>query len=249
MQILGIDVGGSGIKGAIVDVTNGTLLTERHRIPTPESRSPKDVMDTITALVAHFDYTGKGPVGIGLPLVVVDGVPKSPFSAHAVKGWIDYRLGDQLHERLGVPVTLVNDADAAGLAEIHFGAGRGQTGICLVITLGTGVGSGLFYNGQLIPNSEMGKLYLRKDRRVAEARVSTYYREQNELSWEAYAPNLNEYLQHIERLFNPQLLVIGGGASKRFEQYSPFLDTKTPVVPAQLLNHAGIIGAAMAAAA
>lgn len=247
-QILGIDVGGSGIKGAMVDVDTGTLLTERYRIATPETRTPKAVIKTISHIVDHFNYSNKGTIGIGFPFVVVDGKPKSPFSALAIDGWIDYPLAQTLHEQFNVPVTLINDADAAGLAEMHFGAGKGKNGTCLVITLGTGVGSGLFYNGQLVPNCELGKLYLCKDKKVAEARVSARFREQEALSWEQYAPNLNEYLQHIERLFNPELIIIGGGMSKKFEQYRHFLETDTIVMPAQLLNHAGIIGAAMAAA-
>lgn len=245
MELLGIDVGGTGIKGALVDVESGELTTERFRLPTPENRLPSEVLPVIVEVARNFDY--QGPIGVGLPQTVINGVPKTGFAAYEIEEWIGAPIGQQLSAMTGQPVTLINDADAAGLAEIKFGAGRGQMGTVLVITLGTGLGSGLFVDGKLVPNTELGKLYLKNRNEVAEYYAAGSARERLNLKWKEWAVHLDEYLHYVDWLFSPQLVIVGGGVSKKHEKFLPYLTTNLRVVPAQLRNHAGIIGAAMAA--
>ena len=247
MERLGIDVGGSGIKGALVDTEGGKFITERKRIPTPASRRPQEVLDVICQVVDHFEGYD-GPVGVGFPAVIVDGVPRTPFTAHHVEGWVGLPVAERLGQRLGRPVTMLNDADAAGLAEIRFGRGRDKRGVVIVLTLGTGIGGALFIDGRLVPNVEFGQLYLRNQEERAERYAAADVRKQEGLKWEAYARRLDRYLRHVDYIFSPRLIVIGGGVSKKHEKFLPHLAVEAPIVPAALRNRAGIIGAATAAA-
>ncbi|MBF8187443.1 ROK family protein [Nonomuraea sp. K274] len=237
MNVLGIDIGGSGIKGAPVDTSSGELLDDRLRVPTPHPSKPHEVVNVVAAVVKHFDWNG--PVGVTFPGVVVDGVVRSAANVH--HSWVGVDAA-----ALFGGAAVLNDADAAGLAELTFGRGVGQRGTVLVLTFGTGIGSALFTDGVLVRNTELGHLRLRgKD---AEYRASARVREERDLSWEAWAERVEEYLRHVEMLFSPSLIVIGGGVSKKAGKFLPYVHVDTPVVPAALQNEAGIIGAALAAA-
>ncbi|MEO3813705.1 polyphosphate--glucose phosphotransferase [Sphaerisporangium sp. B11E5] len=243
MNVLGIDIGGSGIKGAPVDVTTGTVIGERWRIPTPSPSEPAKVAAVVHEIVDHFSW--QGPVGITFPGVVADGVTRT--AANVDKAWIGLDARKLFAEATGREVTVLNDADAAGLAEARFGAGRGRRGLVLMLTFGTGIGSALIMDGLLIPNTEFGHLEL--DGHEAEHRASDHAREKHDLSWDKWAERVQAYLEHVRMLLSPQLIVIGGGVSKRADKFLPHIDLgDTPVVPAELLNNAGIIGAALAAA-
>ncbi|MER5426431.1 polyphosphate--glucose phosphotransferase [Streptosporangium roseum] len=242
MEALGIDIGGSGIKGAPVDVVKGELTRERLRIPTPVPATPKAVAAVVAQIVEHFAWNG--PVGVTFPGVVTDGITRSAANVDAA--WIGEDARALFAKATGLPVVVLNDADAAGTAEMAIGAGRGKTGVVLVLTFGTGIGSALFVDGRLVPNTELGHLEIRgKD---AEKRASDHAREDHELSWEKWAGRVEEYLQHVEALFSPSLIIIGGGVSKKSEKFLPKVRVQTTVVPATLQNEAGIVGAAMAAA-
>ncbi|MBL8164423.1 MAG: ROK family protein [Anaerolineae bacterium] len=241
MQILGIDIGGSGIKGAPVDTITGTMLTERHRIPTPQPSKPSDVADVVAEITRHFNWTG--PVGCTFPAIVKEGVVHS--AANVDKEWIGTNSQALFQERADCPFVVVNDADAAGIAEMEFGAGVGHTGVVIMLTFGTGIGSALFVNRILVPNTELGHLEIRgKD---AEHRASDRIRQERDLSWEKWAEKVNEYLHYVEFLFSPDLFIIGGGVSKKHDRFLPLLDIRTPAIPAQMLNDAGIVGAAISA--
>lgn len=242
-QILGIDVGASGIKGAIVDLTNGKLQGERFRVPTPQPSTPKAMAGAFAEIVEYFHY--KGPVGCGFPSIVKQGVSRS--AANIDKSWIGTNIEQVFGEASGCPVFATNDADAAGVAEMRFGVGQGENGLVLLITIGTGLGSALFHKGQLVPNTEFGHL-LWKHGRIAEAWCSSGARERLKISRREWADRFNEYLNHLELLFSPDLFILGGGESKFFEQYKHQLQTSARVAPAKLLNNAGIIGAAAYAA-
>ncbi len=245
MTILGIDVGGTGIKGALVDVESGNLISDRFRLATPPSRVPEDVLPTIKQIVDHFDY--KGAIGVGFPAVVVDGRLRTPFTAHEVGGgWVGYPVADELSKMTGCPITLINDADAAGIAEKSFGVARDKSGTTILLTLGTGIGSAVFHNDHLIPNTELGKIYLQDRPQVIEQYISSSARERRGLDWKSWAAELDEYLTYLEWLFTPNCFIIGGGISKLYKKYVPHLKIETPVIPASLRNKAGIIGAAMA---
>lgn len=240
MKAFGIDIGGSGIKGATVDLARGVLTTERHRIPTPKPSTPEAVAEVIRMLVSHFAW--KGPIGCTFPGVVQHGVVGS--AANVDKSWVGVDGATLFQRATRCPVTLLNDADAAGLAEMAYGAAKGEKGTVLVLTFGTGIGSALFSEGRLVPNTEFGHLELRgKD---AEKRASDKVREDGRLSWEDWATRVDEYLHHLELLFSPDLFVIGGGASNKAERFLPLLTVKARVVPAALRNQAGIVGAALA---
>jgi polyphosphate glucokinase len=242
MRMLGIDIGGTGIKGAVVDVTKGELVTERHRLLTPQPSKPKAVASVVAEIVQHFQW--QGPVGCAFPAVVRQGVVCT--AANVDKEWIGVDGQKALQDTLGLPVLLLNDADAAGIAEMRFGAGRTEPGLVLMITLGTGVGSALFWHGQLIPNSELGHLEIRgKD---SELRVSDHARQAKGLSWKKWAKRLDEYFDTLEALLSPDLFIVGGGVSKEHERFLPRLTTRVRAVPAQFFNEAGIVGAALAAA-
>lgn len=243
MEILGIDVGGSGIKGALVDTESGELVTERIRIKTPRPSKPKAVIGTILELVRRFEY--QGPLGVGFPAVILDGIVMS--AANVDYRWINYPGIEGISKAVGYPIALVNDADAAGIAEMTFGAGRARMGMVMVLTLGTGIGSALFVDGKLVPNTELGHLYLRKQKVDAEDYASDRIRMQKKLTWKAWAGRLDVYLHHIEGLFSPNLIILGGGVSKKHNKFIPRLTVRAEVVPAELLNEAGIVGAAMAA--
>lgn len=246
MEILGIDIGGSGIKGALVDVEKGELTTERFRLDTPKTRTPEDVLPIVTDVINYFNY--QGPIGVGFPAVVVDGKPVTPFTAHHIQEWVGYSVDKALEKLVvGCEVTVINDADAAGLAEMTHGAGVGQKGVTLLLTLGTGIGSGLFINGKLVPNTEFGKIYLKGREKVSEQYFSDEARKRRGLNRAEWGEQLNDYLLYLEWLFTPQLFIIGGGASKKFDKFGDPFTTNAPVVPAQMRNEAGIIGAAMAA--
>jgi len=244
---LGVDVGGSGIKAAAVDLDTGELIGLRHRVPTPQPSTPAAVCASIARMIRKIAkevvLPDDAPVGVGFPAVVIDGVTKS--AANVDPGWVDFDADAALERILGRPVHLVNDADAAGVAEMRFGAGQGERGTVFLITLGTGTGSALFYNGMLVPNLELGHMEIRG--RDAERRSAAAARVRRGLSWKAWAQDLDEHLLAIERLFSPRLFIIGGGVSKRADQFVPRLTVRARVVPAQLRNDAGIVGAAMAA--
>ena len=245
MKVLGVDIGGSGIKGALVDVEKGEMVSERFRIDTPSSRMPEDVLPVVRDVVAHFDYDG--PIGVGFPAVVVDGRPLTPFTAHEIEEWVGYGVSAEIARLTGCPTTLINDADAAGIAENAFGAGRDASGTVILLTLGTGIGSAVFVDNKLVPNTEFGKIYLQDRKKVSEQYISAAARERREMGWDEWAEEFDEYLRYLEWLFTPSLFILGGGVSKKHDKYVPLLTTRAPVVPAELRNHAGIIGAAMAA--
>lgn len=243
MILLGIDVGGSGIKGAPVDVDSGTLAKERHRIPTPQPATPEAMVPVVADVARYFEW--QGPIGCTFPAVVKQGVVSSAANVHT--SWIGTNGRERIAQATGCPTLLLNDADAAGIAEMQFGAGHGEQGVVLLITLGTGIGSALFVDGLLVPNTELGHLEMRgKD---AEDRAADRIREEKDLSWKKWARRLDEYLAHLERLFSPDLFIIGGGVSKESGQFLPLLHTSARIVPAQLRNEAGIVGAALAAKA
>ncbi|AWS45534.1 polyphosphate--glucose phosphotransferase [Streptosporangium sp. 'caverna'] len=242
MEVLGIDIGGSGIKGAPVDVTKAELTQERLRIPTPVPSTPEAVAEVVGQIAKHFAW--KGPVGVTYPGVVVDGVTRS--AANVDKEWIGTDARGLFARATGLSVTVLNDADAAGLAEVAAGAARGKSGVVIMLTFGTGIGSALLIDGQLVPNTELGHLEIRG--KEAEKRASDHAREAHDLSWDEWAEKVEEYMKHLEALFSPSLFVIGGGVSKKSEKFLPKLKLDTPVVVATLQNEAGIVGAAMAAA-
>ena len=241
MAILGIDIGGSGVKGAPVDTARGELLAERYRVPTPQPSDVGSVVEAVAEVAAQFD--GYDRVGITFPGVVVDGVTRT--AANVDKSWLDAPAAKLFSERLGMPVSVLNDADAAGVAEVAFGAGHDQRGLTMMLTFGTGIGSALFLDGTLIPNTEFGHLEL--DGKDAELRASDRAREQEDLSWEKWAGRVQDYLRHVEMLLSPRLFIVGGGVSKKHDRWLPLLEIRTPIVPATLLNNAGIIGAAVTA--
>ena len=241
MQVLGIDIGGSGIKAAPVDTTKGTLLTERVKVETPQPAVPDAVAAIVAQHVKNFDWAG--PVGIAFPGVVVDGVTMT--AANLDPAWVGLDTRALFSKAAGVPVSLVNDADAAGLAEMKFGAGAGHQGTVLMLTFGTGIGSALFRDGILIPNTELGHIEIRG--RDAEKRASERAKELHDLSWGKWAGRVDEYMDHLEALVAPDLFIVGGGISRKADKFLPLLTLRARVVAAALHNDAGIVGAAMAA--
>jgi polyphosphate glucokinase len=240
--VMGVDIGGTGIKGAPVDIEKGVLVGERFRILTPQPATPKAVAEVVGEVVEHFGW--KGPVGATFPAVVKDGFTLS--AANVDKEWIGANADDLFTQRLGLPVTVLNDADAAGLAEMAFGAGKGRNGVVIMVTLGTGIGSGMFLDGKLVPNSELGHIEINgKD---AEKRAADSVRVRKELSWKEFAKRVEEYIRKLDALLWPDLVIIGGGASKKGDKFLPLIDVRPEVVAATLQNEAGIVGAALAAA-
>ncbi len=247
MQVLGIDVGGSGIKGALVDVVTGELIGQHIRLLTPGSFEVEAVTETIARLIGRFDH--EGPVGVGFPCAVADGLVLTPPTAHHVPGWVGQSVNDLFSEATGCDVTVLNDADAAGLAEMRFGAGKGVRGVVITVTLGTGVGGGLFMDGKLVPNLEIGKVFLAGHDEVVEQYVASRIKKEQGLKWHEYGERLNEFCLHVEHVFSPQMIIIGGGVSDKHEKFLPDYPLKrTAVVPARLRNKAGICGAAVWAA-
>ncbi|AOT60827.1 MULTISPECIES: polyphosphate--glucose phosphotransferase [Streptomyces] len=244
MNVFGVDIGGSGIKGAPVDLERGDLAEPRHKVLTPQPATPSDVAGCVAQVVEHFGWSG--PVGVTFPGVVTGSTVRT--AANVDKGWIDVDAAALLGERLGgLPVTVLNDADAAGVAEMTYGAGRGRTGTVIMLTFGTGIGSALFVDGRLVPNTELGHLEL--NGREAEKHASTRAKEDKDLSWEEWAHRVRKYLAHVEMLFSPELFIVGGGVSRKAEKFLPLINNvRAEIVPARLQNNAGIVGAAMAAA-
>ncbi len=242
METLGIDFGGSGIKGAIVDTESGKLLSERHRIVTPQPANPQAVAETVSLLVKHFNFSG--PVGVGFPALINNGVAKS--ASNIDQSWIDKNAEELFSEVTGLPVFVVNDADAAGIAELRFGAGNGAPGVVLLLTIGTGIGSALLNDGVLLPSTEFGHIEFKGD--IAERYCSDAARERNHMSWEKWGKRFNKYLMYMEKLFSPEMFIIGGGVSKKMELFENQITVKAKVIPATLRNQAGIIGAACFAA-
>ena len=236
----GIDFGGSGIKGAPVDLEKGDFAEERVRIDTPQPAAPDAVAKVFSELLGRFDDSD-GPVGVTVPGVVKRGVVHS--AANIDKHWIGEDADKLFTEATGRDVHVVNDADAAGLAEVRFGAAKGRRWLVIVTTLGTGIGSALVYDGVLVPNSELGHLEI--DGHDAEKRAASSAKEREDLSWEKWAERLTTYYRKLEDLFSPELFVVGGGVSKKADKFLPLVDIDTEIIPATLLNAAGIVGAAL----
>lgn len=236
----GIDIGGSGIKGAVVDLDTGEFATERVRIPTPQPSTPEAVADTCKELIDQFDLPKDMPIGITFPAPVSHNVVL--FIANLDKSWTGVNVADLMESKLGRKVYAVNDADAAGFAEVMYGAAKGVDGLVIVTTLGTGIGSAIIYNGVLQPNTELG--HLEMDGKDAEKHASSGVKEKKGWTFKKWAKKLQKFYAYVEMLFTPDLFVVGGGVSKKHDKFLPLLDLKTPIVPAQLLNTAGIVGAA-----
>jgi polyphosphate glucokinase len=241
MEILGIDVGGTGVKGAVVDTKKGAMTTDRFRLLTPKPARPEPLVETAAKVVEHFKW--KGPVGFGFPTAVVKG--KVRTASNISKKWLGLNVVQLMREATGCPVTVLNDADAAGLAEMRFGAGKNRSGLVIIVTLGTGIGSALFMDGRLVPNTELGHIEI--NGREAEKWASEIVREKKKLSWRKWARRVDTYLHRMQAYLWPELFIIGGGVSKKHEKFLPLFTVDCEVVPAQLRNEAGIIGAAMAA--
>ncbi len=242
MEVLGIDIGGSGIKGALVNSLTGEMLTKRYRIPTPASRKPKDMAKVVAQIVKHFDHNG--PVGVGFPTVIKHGICKSPGNLH--KKWLGCNVKELFCEYTGLPVTVVNDADAAGYATMNYGIGKGEKGLVLMITIGTGLGSGAFWDGELLPNFELGQIPYKKYHKI-ELWAADSAKEREGLTYKQWGKRFNKFLKLVELLVSPDLIILGGGASKDFEEYKDCITIETRVIPAELRNSAGIVGAAAAA--
>jgi polyphosphate glucokinase len=243
MDILGIDIGGSGIKGALVDVETGNLTTERHKVLTPSPATQSAVVSAVEEVVRHFGW--KGAIGCGFPGLVINGIVRTAPNINDVLVGIDSQ--QLLRTTTGSDVTVLNDADTAGVAEMTFGAGRDQPGTVFMLTFGTGIGSAIFRDGDLVPNAELG--HLEVGGVEAEKFASAQIRKDLKLSWEGWAKRVSKVLQTYEALFSPDLFIIGGGVSRKADKFFPLLRTKyARIVPAQMQNNAGIVGAAMAAA-
>ncbi|MFF5564449.1 polyphosphate--glucose phosphotransferase [Streptomyces sp. NPDC012623] len=243
MNVFGVDIGGSGIKGAPVDLDRGDLVEPRYKVLTPHPATPEAVADGVVEVVRHFGWSG--PVGITFPGVVTGSVIRT--AANVDKAWIGTDAGQVLGDRLNLRATVLNDADAAGVAEMAFGAGQGRKGTVFLLTFGTGIGSALFVDGKLVPNTELGHLELHGHE--AEKHASTKAKDDADLSWHHWAHRVQKYLAHVEMLFSPELFIIGGGVSRKADKFLPLIEgIRAEIVPAELQNNAGIVGAAMAAA-
>ncbi len=242
-QILGIDVGGSGIKGSIVDITSGKMLFERYRIDTPPEAKPTEIGEIIKLIAEHFNY--KGIIGCGFPAVVQNGIIKT--ASNIDKQNISTNAQSLFSEIIGEKVYVFNDADAAGYAAVNYGAGKDVKGVVLMLTIGTGIGSAVFLDGKLIPNTEFGHIYM-KNGLIAEKYCSDAIRKKQDITWEQWGERFNKFLKYIEKLIYPDLIIIGGGMSKKIDRFKNHIKIKAKIVPAQLQNDAGIIGAACLAA-
>ncbi|GIK29151.1 MAG: ROK family protein [Chloroflexi bacterium] len=240
---LGIDIGGSGIKGAVVNAADGELVSERLRVDTPQPSTPPAVAQAVKTLVEMAAYSG--PIGCTYPGIVKNGTMLSAANVDA--GWIGCDGQTLFNNVVGMPFIVLNDADAAGEAEMVFGAGKGKMGVVIMLTFGTGIGSALFLDGKLVPNTEFGHLHMGS--KIAEARASARVKEEKDLSWSKWGKRVNDYLTHLERIFTPDMFIIGGGISKRFDRFIKYIKINAEIVPAHFFNDAGIVGAAMAAAA
>ena len=242
---IGIDIGGTGIKGAVVDVGTGDLVSERAKVATPEGGEPDDIVAAVVEMIAGFGPMADGlPVGVCFPAIVIDG--RTMSAANVSKKWIGLEAEKLFEASLQRDIFFVNDADAAGIAEVNFGAAKGTRGLVILTTLGTGIGSAFLYNATLIPNTELGHLEI--DGKDAESRASFAAKERKGLDWAAWAKRLQRYYETLEFLFSPTLFIVGGGVSKEHDAFLPLLKLRTPIVPAALRNNAGIMGAATLAA-
>ena len=241
-RFLGIDIGGSGIKAAIVDAETGDLLSERKRLDTPQPSTPSNVAETVKTLVESFDY--KGVIGVCFPTVIIGN--KATTHGNLDESWINVQLDDLFKAQTGHNYIVYNDADLAGVAEMELGAGKRESGMVIMITIGTGLGTGVFYNGSLVPNIELGRI-LGKDGRPIEFYAGDKARKDNELSWKKWGKRFDFFLNHVNRVCSPRLFIIGGGASKKFEKFQDQITCPVPIKIAKFMNNAGIIGAAMAA--
>lgn len=239
---LGIDIGGSGVKGAPVDTTAGELTAERFRLETPQPATPTAIAATVAEVTGHFGWSG--PIGLTVPGVVKQGVVHT--AANIDKAWIGTDAAALFGAATGQPCRVLNDADAAGIAEMRFGAGKGRAGVVVMITLGTGIGCAVFNDGVLLPNTELG--HLEMNGHDAEHQASARLREEGELSWKKWAAKVDQYLDMLDHLLWPDLIIIGGGVSRKAEKFFPYLNTRAELVPAGLQNEAGIVGAALAVA-
>ncbi|MEM9953573.1 MAG: ROK family protein [Chloroflexota bacterium] len=242
MHLLGIDIGGSGIKGALVDTEKGEFVGERHRIPTPQPAKPEPVADVVAEIIEHFNY--EGPIGVTFPAIIQNGIALN--AANVDDDFIGTDVSRLIQRATGLPTIVLNDADAAGIAEMRFGAGQNQLGTVIILTLGTGIGSAFFRKGVLLPNTELGHIYL-SNGTEAEHYAAERIRGEEDLSWKKWGQRLNEVFQHVEYIFSPDMLIVGGGVSKKYDKYFEYIDIKAELIPAQLRNQAGIIGAALAA--
>jgi polyphosphate glucokinase len=242
MEILGIDIGGSGIKGAPVDINTGELKAERFRVSTPKPTKPESVAKAVKTLVDHFEWNG--PIGCGFPTVVNNGMSVTKSNIH--KSWVGTQVDSLFEEITGLPVTVINDADAAGLAEMTFGAGKEKMGLVITVTIGTGLGTGVFYDGKLIPNFELGRVFY-KNGEVIEYFAADSARKKENLSYKVWGKRFNKFLKHTNRIMSPDLFIIGGGASKKLELFEKQITVDVPLIVAEKRNNAGIIGAAIAA--
>jgi len=242
MVVLGIDIGGSGMKGALVNSVTGEMLTERYRIPTPVSRKPQEMAEVVKKLVEHFNH--QGPVGVGFPSIIRHGICKSRGNLH--KSWVNVNVKELFSNTTGLPVTVINDADAAGYATMNYGIGRDKEGFVVMITIGTGLGSGAFFNGELIPNFELGQIPYKKYKKI-ETWAAASAKENEGLSYKQWGKRFNVFLKYVELLVSPDHIILGGGTSKQFGEYKDYITIETPVIPAELRNQAGIVGAAAAA--
>jgi polyphosphate glucokinase len=241
LEVLGIDIGGSGIKGAPVDTDTGNLLAARYRLQTPSPAKPQPVAEIVGKIADHFNW--KGHLGIGFPGVVRKGVTLTAANIH--NDWVGLNAAKFIKKVTGCKTCIINDADAAGLAEMAFGAGKGRQGVVMVVTIGTGLGTALFTNGQLLPNSEFGHLEI--DGVEAEWIASDAARKREKLSWKKWGRRFDQYLHTMEKLLWPDLIILGGGISKKYEEFLPYITVQAEVVPAKMLNEAGIVGAAIGA--
>jgi polyphosphate glucokinase len=238
--VLGIDIGGTGIKAAVIDVETGKFLSERYRVDTPQPVMPETVATAVVGIVRHFDW--HGIVGIGFPSIIKNGVVFSAANIH--KSWMGVNTENLFGQATGLPVFVINDADAAGISAVRFGAGMGKKGVLVFITLGTGIGSALFLDGKLLPGTEFGHLYL--NRQIVEKQMSNAVRKRENLTPQEWGKRLNRFFRHLERIISPDYIIVGGGGGKRFEEFAPFIKLKTTQIMASILqNDAGIIGAAL----
>ncbi|MEY3288090.1 MAG: hypothetical protein RLZZ419_332 [Pseudomonadota bacterium] len=240
MLILGVDIGGSGIKGAVVDTVTGELVTERYRIDTPQPATPEVIAAILAQLVIHFNWSGL--VGCGFPAAIQHGIPRT--AANISPSFIGINIDKLFSEATKCSCYSLNDADAAGMAEMHFGEGIGQSGVVLLITIGTGLGTVFFSDGKLLPNTELGHMYL-KNGKKAEHYASDAVRKNKDLSWKIWGKRFNAYLTQMESLFWPDMIILGGGASKKFNKFNKQITVEAQVRPAAFLNQAGIVGAAL----
>lgn len=238
-NILGVDIGGTGMKGAIVSIRTGALLTERYRLATPQPATPEAMAEAFAELIHQFEY--EGPIGIGFPAIIKGGIAMT--ASNIDRDWIGKHVAELLAGNFAHPAYVLNDADAAGIAEMQFGEGRGRQGLTMMITIGSGLGSSLFLDGKLLPNTEFGHLIMHGN--IAERYASNRARKDHDLSWIEWGKRFNEYLQHIYMLLSPDTIILSGGASKKFAKYEALIDLPVPVVPARLLNNAGTVGAAL----